>query len=143
MPFFKEKLLVQWNDPTLTCFMENRSFMPEPDIPAIREIMSDEGKYYGMAVELMNQYQLLIYLGVLFYCISAFRCREPFYQLLPLIVVLGGCLFTLIWEAMARYVFPYFIYMVPLSAIGWGYMVLLLRKVRLIKRGTVKAEEPV
>ena len=143
MPFFKEKLLVQWNDPTLTCFMENSSFMPEPDIPAIREIMSDEGKYYGMAVELMNRYQLLIYLGVLFYCISALRCREPFYQLLPLIVVFGGCLFTLIWEAMARYVFPYFIYMVPLSAIGWGYMVLLLRKVRLIKRGTVKAEEPV
>lgn len=70
MPFFKEKLLVQWNDPTLTCFMENRSFMPEPDIPAIREIMSDEGKYYGMAVELMNQYQLLIYLG---YCFTVFR----------------------------------------------------------------------
>lgn len=124
--FFKEKLLVQWNDPTLTCFIENHSFNPEPAIPVIGEIMLDEGKYYKTAVELMNQYQFLIYLGVVFYCIAAFRCKEPFYQLLPLIVILGGCFFTLIWEAMARYVFPYFIYMEMLSAMGYGYVETLL-----------------
>lgn len=120
-PFWKTKLLAQWNDPTLTCFMENRAFIPEPKIPAIKEIMIDIGKYYPVAIECMNQYQFLLYLGMLFYCVAAFRRKEAFYELLPLVILFGGFLFTVIWETMARYVFPYIIYMVPLSAMGWGY----------------------
>jgi hypothetical protein len=117
--FYKEKFLVQWNDPTFTCFMENRTFIPEPKLSVIREIMIDDGKYYGTAVECMNQYQSLLYLGALFYCMAAFSGKKSFYELLPLVVILGGCLFSLLWEAMARYVFPYIIYMVPISAEGW------------------------
>lgn len=130
--FYKEKFLVQWNDPTLSCFQENCTFIPEAKIPVIMEIVLDDGMYYQMTVEFMNQYQLIIYLGILFYCIAAFKCRSPFYQFLPLIVIFGGFLFTMLWETMARYVFPYFIYMIPLSAIGWGHVGELLKKVQAI-----------
>ena len=45
--------------------------------------------------------------------------KVPFYELLIMIILLGGFLFTLIWESMSRYVLPYIVYMVPLAAIGW------------------------
>lgn len=143
IPFFKEKILVQWNDPTLNCFMENRTFIPEPRIPAIKEIMLDVGKYYQTAIEWMNQYQFLLYFGALFYCITAFKRKKPFYELLPLIIIFGGFLFTLIWEAMARYVFPYVIYMVPIAAMGWCEMEELMKKIwlRKNKMGAMDAGE--
>lgn len=139
--FYKEKFLVQWNDPTLSCFQENCTFIPEARIPAIMEIALDSGRYYQTAVELMNQYQFIIYCGVLIYCIAAVKCNKPFYQFLPLIVIFGGFLFTMLWETMARYVFPYFIYMIPLSAIGWGHVGELLKKVRIMRMKAVDVEK--
>lgn len=114
--FFKEKALIQWNDPTVNCFMENRNFIPDP-LPIIGEIVV--GEYYDEAKEVMNQYHCLLYLGVLIYCIKCFMKKVPFYELLIMIILLGGFLFTLIWESMSRYVLPYIVYMVPLAAIGW------------------------
>ena len=35
-----------------------------------------------------------------------------------LIAVLGGFFFSVIWEAKARYVFPYFMMMLPYAAMG-------------------------
>ena len=49
VPFFKEKLLVQWNDPTLTCFMENRSFMPEPGIVLLYFGIQVQGAFLSVA----------------------------------------------------------------------------------------------
>lgn len=119
--FLKEKLLVQWNDPTLNCFMENRTFIPDPDLKWIKEVMLEEGSYFETTVELMNQYQWVVYLGCLLYCLFLFRKEKAeFYQLLLLITIFGGVLFSAIWEAMSRYVLPYEIYMIPLAAIGFG-----------------------
>ena len=35
-----------------------------------------------------------------------------------LIAIVGGFLFSIIWEAMSRYVLPYAVYTIPLAAIG-------------------------
>ncbi|MDE6923931.1 MAG: hypothetical protein K2P59_01535 [Acetatifactor sp.] len=119
--FYKGKLLVQWNDPTLNCFMENRTFIPQPH-HLVSDIVSEEGKYAGQMKELMNQYQFLFYAGFLLYCASLLLGGNiPFYRYLPLVIILGGFLFTMLWEAMSRYVFPYVIYMLPLAAMGWDF----------------------
>ena len=117
--FYKGKLLVQWNDPTLNCFMENRNFIPEP-LPVIKEIVLQDGKYAAVAREIMNQYQLFLYVGVLFYAFSLLRKKMPFYHMIIPITLVGGFLFTMLWEAMSRYVLPYIIYMLPVAAIGWS-----------------------
>ena len=39
-------------------------------------------------------------------------------MLLPEIILVGGVLFSLLWEAKTRYIFPYMIYMLPCAAIG-------------------------
>lgn len=120
--FYKEKILIQWNDPTVNCFMENRSFIPDPH-PLIWNITDpDTGKYAYVVREIMNQYQWLLYLGVLFCCLFLFKKQVPFYSLLTLIILVGGFFFTMIWETQSRYVFPYIIYMVPLAAAGWYWV---------------------
>ena len=45
----------------------------------------------------------------------------PFYRYMQLVIIFGGFLFTMLWEAMSRYVFPYVIYMLPLAAMGWDF----------------------
>ena len=37
-----------------------------------------------------------------------------------LIFFLGGVLFSLLWEANSRYIYPYILLSMPLSAIGWA-----------------------
>lgn len=118
--FYKVKLLLQWNDPTLNCFIENDTFIPEPN-PIMKEIIVQDGKYAAVAREVLNQYQLFLYMGVLFYAFSLFRKKMPFYHMLIPIILVGAFLFTMLWEAMSRYVLPYIVYMLPVAAIGWAY----------------------
>lgn len=140
--FYKGKLLVQWNDPTMNCFMENRNFIPPPH-HLVSDIVLEEGKYAVQARELMNQYQFLLYTGFLLYCLSLLRegVRISFCQHLPLIIIFGGFLFTMLWEAMSRYVFPYMIYMIPLAAIGWDFIGGRLGKIMHVPGGKRMADK--
>ena len=71
----------------------------------------------------LNQYQLIIYLGFLLYIVFSLLKKVPFINYLPLIYVIGGVLFSLLWEASSRYVFPYFVFMIPCAAYGWVCLV--------------------
>ena len=50
--------------------------------------------------------------------ISRRKKREPLENEILLIVILGGILFHMLWEAKSRYVLPYFVMMLPLAAAG-------------------------
>lgn len=115
--FFKQKILVQWNEPAIECFTVNHAYDPAP--AAFVERMVNPATNKGVR-EFMNQYQCILYLGVLLYCLTAFWNKKEFSQFLLLTAVIGGFLFTLIWETKTRYVFPYFIYMIPYAAAGWS-----------------------
>lgn len=52
------------------------------------------------------------------------------------IVILGGFLFYLFWEAKSRYIFPYFMMMIPMAACGWD---LFLQKLEAWKNSCRKA----
>lgn len=122
--FYKEKLLSQWNDPTLYYFIENRTFYPNAS-QWVKDIVEQDGKHANWVREIMNQYQWLLYFGVLLYwgSVFIFSRKVPFYQLLIMIILVGGFSFTIIWESMSRYVFPYVIYMAPLAAMGWQFAI--------------------
>lgn len=126
--FYKDKMLAQWNDPTVYGFNENRNYIPDP-LPVIREIVDQDGKYAMAARSVVDEYQWVVYLGLLAYCISLWRARGPYYQQLLLIIFIGGFLFTALWETKARYVFPYFIYMIPMAAAGWDRMMRGIEKI--------------
>lgn len=131
--FYKEKLLSQWNDPTLYYFMENRSLYPEA-AGWVKEIVGQDGACTDVVKRIMNQYQFLLYFGVLLYGFSLLKERVPFYQLLIVIILVGGFGFTMIWESRSRYVFPYIIYMAPLAAMGWQAVIDFLRRMTKYKK---------
>lgn len=82
-----------------------------------------EGAGNQRLTDFMNLYQSLIYGGVLAFTVVALKKRFPLKYHVLLIAVFGGFLFSILWEAKARYVFPYFLLMIPYAAVGIGAMI--------------------
>jgi hypothetical protein len=79
----------------------------------------------------MNRYQFILYFGTAVMTTVSFLRKQKKAALenrLLLIAIVGGFLFSIIWEAMSRYVLPYVVYMIPLAAVGMWYLQELLEK---------------
>lgn len=113
--YFKEKLLTQWEEPTWQGLLANHDFEQDPG-DFVNSI------YYGELKQILlmflNEYQWLLYIGTCLFFWYCWRMKKPFYMLLPEIILIGGVLFSLIWEAKTRYSFPYMVYMLPCAVIG-------------------------
>ncbi len=70
-----------------------------------------------------DRMQFLIYLGMLLYYLLAIRKETQPLEHLLAVVIIGGFFFSILWEAKARYVFPYYVMMYPLYAIGYFKLV--------------------
>jgi len=69
----------------------------------------------------------MVYLGTLIYVLLK-SYKGKFSETLPEMFILGGFLFSIIWEANARYVFSYFLVMIPLAIVGWNSGITLLKE---------------
>lgn len=120
--FFREKILSQWNSPLYQSVFFNTRYdeeeMPAEDSIAAR--ISDE--YFPKVLAMCNRLQLLIYAGMLLYYLFAVRRDSDLRQHLLAIAVVGGFFFSILWEAKARYVFPYYMMMFPFAAAGYSRM---------------------
>ncbi len=118
MTLFFMKINTQWNAPMYQCLTMNTCFYEFPLPPKVHNIYFNNG--YIKYENFMNYYQLAIYGGVLaFALVSLFKKKWlNIENHVLLIAVFGGFLFSLIWEAKARYVMPYFIMMIPYGVIG-------------------------
>lgn len=128
MDFFKRKISSQWNDPTYSCLQETNRRVEE------RSAFMDrlyKGDLWQPFVRVMDVYQSLIYFGALLFLLLLIRKRIPVEHLGLLIVVIGGFIFYIFWEAKSRYVFPYFIMMIPMAAMGWD---LLLQQISAFRQ---------
>jgi len=113
--FYYRKLASQWNAPMYQCLAMNNNFVEEPRGLA-------EEVYFGVLREPleaeMNLHQLVVYGGI---CSLLIFVRNRWLQIqkyLLLIGVFGGFLFSVIWEAKTRYVFPYYLALLPYAAVG-------------------------
>ncbi len=114
--FFARKMNSQWNAPMYQGIAMNDYLVAEQS-PLIAEIYSREG-FGALLEEYMQLYQLLIYGSILFLLFSRGKSDEGIEGYTLLIGVFGGFLFSLMWEAKTRYVFPYFLMMLPYAALG-------------------------
>ncbi len=118
--FFRRKILSQWNSPAYNSLYETRKFDCEKDeLPGIVRQIYDERR--DAVEDYMNRYQFLLYFCAAFLSATAFAHRKREGSLenrILLIAIIGGFLFSIIWEAMSRYVLPYMVYMIPLAAMG-------------------------
>lgn len=113
--FYNRKISSQWNAPMYQCIFMN-SRVEGPQTAFVQSLYEGEGNQ--RLTDFMNLYQSLIYGGVLAFTILSLKKRFPLEQHLLLIAVFGGFLFSILWEAKARYVFPYFLLMIPCAAVG-------------------------
>lgn len=122
--FFREKILSQWNAPLYQSLYFNTKYMEDsmPDENSLAAKLSDE--YFPKALAVCNRLQLMIYVGMLFYFLFAVRKDSSLMQHFLAIAMIGGFLFSIVWEAKARYVFPYYVTMFPFAAAGYYQMLM-------------------
>ena len=115
--FIKNKLKTQWIEPTYQAFWMNYSF--EENISNTKLV---ENVFNGVVgdglMKIMNFTQLAIY-GLFTFAMGMLLVqRRDITICLPAITILGGFLFSIIWEAKSRYVLPYYVLMVLYAAYG-------------------------
>ncbi len=122
--FFKRKVLSQWNSPAYHSLYETLSFdcdreeLPNP----VRRVYYDHSAHVAA---FMNIYQFIQYIcAAIMVTASLFTKKQKAsiedYTLV--IAILGGFFFSILWEAMSRYVISYVVYMIPLAAVGMWHL---------------------
>jgi len=117
--FFSEKLRSQWNEPSYESLWINQVQSSYGGKGRMFDLICGSGARYTLI--LMKQFQQLIFLGMLLACVYLWR-RRDICQCLPVLVVLGGLLYHLLFEAKSQYALPYFILMLPLAAYGFSQL---------------------
>ena len=119
LTFYKNKTLTQWNVPLYESLSTNNLFYDE--LPPLAEEIY-YGELHWSCEGFMNEYHFFLCLGIVFAAAGIFACRERFYHTLPGVILIGSFLFSVIWEAKARYIFPALPFMVIMAVYGWGSM---------------------
>ncbi len=124
--FYQSKIWEQWDEGSFGSLIMTARFEAAPFAPA-QELYG--GKWLEPAMDWMEYYLFVIYVSALFYSLyGLWRIRELKGTVLPMIVI-GGLIFSLLWEAKARYVFPYVAMLLPAVAAGWHVLHLFLDKI--------------
>lgn len=135
--FFWKKMTSQWTEPLFNSLAPTKTFKEDKPIPGWIQNM-----YYGPLRDIMwksaNYYQSLVYVAFLLFVAGAFltvrKEQESSVKWIPFITVLGGFLFSLLWENQCRYCLPYYVFL--LLYVPWGIL-----QLRCLLRGLKKSKE--
>lgn len=122
--FFTRKMNAQWNAPMYQCLSMNHDIQRSHSSLVLNIYLEYYGRLRRTIEAYAKLYQLLLYSSILCLLVFLFKKKNlpdiSYYTLL--IAVLGGFLFSLIWEAKTRYILPYLLMMLPYMAIGLDIM---------------------
>ena len=117
--FYGKKVLSQWNQPLYQSLFFSAQYFegkaPEPDSIEAKA----HGEYSGSILNICDRLQFVLYFGVLCYFLFAVRKESSILQHLLAATIVGGFFFSIIWEAKARYILPYYLMMYPLAVTGF------------------------
>lgn len=115
--FFGRKTLSQWNDPTFQSVWVNE-MARNPERGSLALSMYERGKAYQLVSRLMDELHLLALAGIALWLWLCRKERNLSHLFFPLLLI-GGFLFHLVWEAKGQYTFLYFFPLVAYGALGW------------------------
>ena len=120
LAFFRDKLLSQWLEPSYgAMWYGDLCAHAGPLAGATRAIFADGSAVRAMLERVMGVYQKLLYLLTAVGLASLLRERECRLAALVLpVCALGGCLYHMLFEAKAQYMYPYVLLMMPVAAHG-------------------------
>lgn len=115
--FYWNKYLSQWADGTYASRQATLATLGGRNALAESFYTGKSSRFY---IEFCNIYQNVLYLGCFAGILGALlrQKKVPLYLWLGLIGAFGGFLFHMIWEANARYIFPYGLLLLPYAACG-------------------------
>lgn len=121
--FFQGKLLSQWNQPLYQSLYFGHKFWPgkEPDLEPDSLIAKISGEYQAGIRVFCDRIQFVLYIGMLCYFLFGIRGRNAILEHLPAIGMVGGFLFSIFYEAKARYILPYYLMMYPMAVAGYYF----------------------
>lgn len=138
--WYREKFATQWLEPTFQAVWSVNGGMP--DLPraknALAETLLDEPFAEGLSAY-MRVELILLYGGFLLGAVLLLRKRTEAQLVLPLIVF-GGVLYHLIFEAQSRYALSYLPLFAPIAA--YGLVSVRLAFLRKRKAKTPAAKSP-
>lgn len=119
--FFKRKVLSQWNEPLYQSVYFSAKKLEEipPEPGSFLEGLYFLTEVHDKVFNFADIMQFLVYFGMLFYYLFAIRKDTRPLDCLLAVVMIGGFFLSIIWEAKARYIFPYYVMMYPLAAMGY------------------------
>lgn len=114
--FFTEKILSQWNEPTYSCIWVSETREHGGELPSFAEDI-----YYndlrGWIIGFMNQHQQIIFLLALI-CFGRIYSKKDISMYIMPLIVLGGFLYHMLFEAKSQYILIYFLMLVPMCSYG-------------------------
>ena len=117
--FFKEKILSQWNMPLYQSLYFNSQYTGGREPEEASFVAKLNTDYFVTVLGICDRLQFILYLGLLCYFLFAVKKDSNVLQHMLAVTIIGGFFFSMIWEAKARYIFPYYVTMFPLAAIGY------------------------
>ncbi len=143
--FYLNKVKSQWNEPLYqSLFFSNQYF--EGKEPAPGSFVSKISNiYFDKVLALSDRLQFIVYLGMLAFFLFAVNKDSSMTGQLLAVTIIGGFLFSILWEAKARYILPYYIMMYPFAVKGYYQMIAnaaaLIDRVKLRNTGQGAQEE--
>nr|MCR5754867.1 hypothetical protein [Acetatifactor sp.] len=114
--FIRRKIITQWEVPMYHCIPMTYAHTEERG--KLATSIYERTGLGGIIEKYMKIYQLLLYGGILFLLLKRIRNYPKIEWYVLLIAAFGGFLFSVIWEAKTRYVFPYLLMLVPYMAVA-------------------------
>ncbi len=125
--FFKKKILSQWNMPLYQSVYFNTMYTKESMPEAESVVAGIAGEGFWNVLSFCDRLQFIVFLGFWAYFIWGIRKDSEILYQITAVMVIGGFLFSVIWEAKARYIFPYYIMMFPFAVVGYLRMMQALK----------------
>ena len=122
--FYVKKVLSQWNDPTYqgVYFSAKYNGDDRPKEGSLLSKLYDGENGYFKYFEWANIWQFVVYLGMfLYFCLIKYESGKALDRILA-VTIIGGFFFSILWEAKARYIFPYYLMMIPLMVQGYSML---------------------
>ncbi|ERK57614.1 hypothetical protein HMPREF1983_01063 [Gemella bergeri ATCC 700627] len=123
LDFYKRKYENQFIEPTFQSLLvtaPQRNFDSETQLEKVKDFFVKQiyfNETHSFLNLLMKIFQVFVYIFTFVFSVVIYRRKQEVYALIPIAFV-GGTLFHMIWEAKSRYVFPYFVFLLPLAAYG-------------------------
>ena len=121
--FYQRKYENQFLEPTFQSLLvtaPQRNFDSETKLEKVKDFFIKQiyfDETHHVLTFIMKVFQVFVYVFSVVFAVNVYKKKKEILMIIP-VAFIGGTLFHMIWEAKSRYVFPYFVFLIPLAAYG-------------------------